>query len=70
MISLDYDKALHYTIWQQWDDLIVIMIRTSDDLLAKKINNFLNAFQAETSNQKIIQQHEHLLNYLDHAIEI
>ena len=32
MVSIDYDKALYYTIWQQWDDLIVIMVRTTDDL--------------------------------------
>lgn len=70
MMSIDYDKALYYTIWQQWDDLIVIMVRTNDDLLAKKINNFLCAFQSEKNNTKIIQQHENLLHYLDHVMEI
>ncbi|WP_440894827.1 YhdB family protein [Amphibacillus sp. Q70] len=70
MATLDYDKALYYTIWQQWDDLLVIMVRTKDDFLAKKINNFLCAFQSEKNTKKIIQQHENLLHYLDHAMEI
>ena len=70
MMNLDYDKAVYYTIWQQWDDLIVIMFRTNDDLLAKKINDFLCAFQSDASSKKIIQQHENLLNYLDHALDI
>jgi len=68
--KIDYDKALYYTIWQQWDDLIVVMVRTSDDLLAKKIKDFLSAFQTEKSTQKIIEQHERLLHYLDHAMAI
>ncbi|MBU5595672.1 YhdB family protein [Amphibacillus sp. MSJ-3] len=70
MATLDYDKALYYTLWQQWDDLIVIMVRTKDDLLAKKINNFLCAFRSENNTKIIIQQHENLLHYLDHAMGI
>ncbi len=70
MVSIDYDKALYYTIWQQWDDLIVIMVRTTDDLLAKKIKDFLSAFQSEKNTQIIIEQHENLLHYLDHAMAI
>lgn len=36
----DYDKALYYTIWGQWDNLFLLMSRTDDDLLAKKLNVF------------------------------
>jgi len=69
MATLDYDKALYYTIWQQWDDLLVLMVRTDDDFLAKKINNFLQAFHMDRNTKKIIAQHENLLHYIDHAME-
>lgn len=36
----DYDKALYYTLWGQWDDLLVLMVRTKDDMLSKKIPAF------------------------------
>ncbi|MBM7540063.1 YhdB family protein [Amphibacillus cookii] len=69
MGTLDYDKALYYTMWQQWDDLLVIMVRTKDDLLSKKIEAFLHAFRFEKNTKTIIQLHENLLHYLDHAME-
>ncbi|SEO61347.1 YhdB-like protein [Amphibacillus marinus] len=68
MCGLDYDKALYYTMWQQWDDLLVVMVRTTDDILAKKIESFLHAFRFEKNTQKIIGLHENLLHYLDHAM--
>lgn len=65
MTTVDYNKALHYTIWQKWDDLVVIMVRTQDDLLRKRINDFLKAIHADQSAIKIVKQHDELLHYLD-----
>ncbi|WP_067840720.1 YhdB family protein [Amphibacillus sediminis] len=65
----DYDKALYYTMWQQWDDLLVIMVRTKDDFLSKKIEDFLHAFRFEKNTAKIIRLHDDLLQYLDHAMQ-
>ncbi|SPT92971.1 YhdB [Bacillus tequilensis] len=31
----DYDKALYYTHRSQWDNLLILMVRTEDDLLSK-----------------------------------
>lgn len=68
MDNIDYDKALHYTIWGQWDDLLVLMIRTNDDLLSKKIEHFLYAFHFYKTQGNLIDTHEALLHYIDHAL--
>lgn len=65
----DYDKALYYTLWGQWDDLLVLMVRTEDDLLSKKIQLFLNAYHYSLDEKKVIDSHDNLLYYLDHAMK-
>jgi len=65
----DYDKALYYTLWGQWDDLLVLMVRTEDDLLSKKIQLFLNAYHYSLDDKKVINSHDNLLYYLDHAMQ-
>lgn len=64
----DYDKALYYTLWGQWDDLLVLMVRTNDDMLSKKIQLFLNAYHYSTSQREVIESHDALLYYVDHAM--
>ncbi|MDY7045220.1 YhdB family protein [Virgibacillus sp. M23] len=65
----DYDKALYYTLWGQWDDLLVLMVRTKDDLLSKKIQRFLHAYHYSIEERKIMNSHDNLLYYLDHAMK-
>lgn len=43
----DYDKALYYTHRSQWDNLLILMVRTEDDLLSKRIEHFLHAYHFE-----------------------
>lgn len=64
----DYDKALYYTLWGHWDDLVVVMARTKDDLLSKKIKDFLTQFHFSHDEQSIITAHDNLLYYIDHAM--
>ena len=47
MNKMDYDKALYYTHRSQWDNLIILMVRTNDDFLSKKIEHFLHAYNFE-----------------------
>ncbi|WP_058308323.1 YhdB family protein [Gracilibacillus massiliensis] len=68
MYNIDYDKALYYTLWGQWDDLLVLMVRTNDDLLSKKIEQFLHAYHYPISNEYLINKHEQLMYYIDHAL--
>lgn len=65
----DYDKALYHTLWGQWDDLLVLMVRTNDDVLSKKIQLFLNDYHYSIDQSKIINSHDNLLYYLDHAMK-
>ncbi|OZU87884.1 hypothetical protein CIL03_14365 [Virgibacillus indicus] len=65
----DYDKALYYTLWGQWDDLLVLMVRTPDDMLSKKIQLFLNAYHYSLDQTKILTSHDNLLYYIEHAMK-
>lgn len=69
MDTPDYDKALYYTMWGQWDDLLVLMVRTTDDILSKKIQLFLNAYHYSLDETKVLESHDNLLYYLDHAMK-
>jgi len=64
----DYNKTLYYTLWGQWDDLLVLMIRTKDDILSKKIQYFLNAYHYSPDRDVILKSHDDLLYYVDHAM--
>jgi hypothetical protein len=67
---LDYDKALYYTHRSQWDNLLILMVRTKDDLLSKKIEHFLHAYNFENDYSVIQKRLTALLRYIDHALEM
>lgn len=67
MNDQDYDKALHFMIWGQWDDLLVLMVRTRDHFLSKKIESFLHACYYPGHESEMLKSHESLLSYIDHA---
>ncbi|MBH0228647.1 YhdB family protein [Halobacillus yeomjeoni] len=67
MNNQDYEKALHFMIWGQWDDLLVLMVRTRDHFLSKKIETFLHSCYYPSNEIEMLESHENLLNYLDHA---
>ncbi|GAB4073888.1 YhdB family protein [Barrientosiimonas marina] len=64
----DYDKALYYTLWGQWDELLILMVRTDDDMLSKKIQVFLHAYYYSPEQAKVMNSHDELLYYIDHAM--
>ncbi|MFY4774128.1 YhdB family protein [Metabacillus sp. RGM 3146] len=68
METVDYDKALYYTHRSQWDNLLILMVRTKDDLLSKRIEQFLHAYNFEHDYMTIEQSLYTLLRYIDHAI--
>ncbi|ASN06624.1 YhdB family protein [Virgibacillus necropolis] len=65
----DYDKALYYTLWGQWDDLLVLMVRTNDDLLSKRIQLFLHSYYYSPDQDNVVKSHDQLLYYIDHAMK-
>lgn len=69
MNTVDYDKALYYTHRSQWDNLLILMVRTRDDFLSKKIEHFLHAYNFEQNYGEVEKQLYSLLRYIDHAAE-
>lgn len=65
----DYECALNYLLWGQWDDLFTLMIRTNDDILGKKIHVFLHEFHFGKEHSNVLETHDSLLYYIDHAID-
>lgn len=70
MNTMDYDKALYYTHRSEWDNLLILMVRTKDDVLSKKIEHFLHAYNFEHDYSVIQKRLTALLRYIDHALEV
>lgn len=69
MTTIDYDRALYYTHRSEWDNLLILMVRTKDDILSKKIEHFLHAYNFEHDYSVIQKRLTALLRYIDHALE-
>jgi hypothetical protein len=70
MNHVDYDRALYYTHRSEWDNLLILMVRTKDQFLAKKIEHFLHAYNFE-KDYSVIEKHLYsLLRYIDHANDL
>ncbi|WP_040204358.1 YhdB family protein [Neobacillus jeddahensis] len=67
MNKLDYDRALYYTHRSEWDNLLILMVRTKDQFLSKKIEQFLHAYNFERDYTVIESKLYSLLRYIDHA---
>ncbi|WP_338753455.1 YhdB family protein [Bacillus sp. FJAT-52991] len=63
----DYDRALHYVHRSDWNNLIILMVRTNDHLLSKKIEHFLHARRFPNSYSKVEQTFYTLFHYIEHA---
>jgi hypothetical protein len=70
MNHVDYDRALYYTHRSEWDNLLILMVRTKDQFLAKKIEHFLHAYNFEKDYQVIEKHLYSLLRYIDHANDL
>ncbi len=69
MNKMDYDRALFYTHRSEWDNLLILMVRTTDQFLSKKIEHFLHAYNFERDYTVIERKLYSLLRYIDHANE-
>ncbi len=69
MNKVDYDRALFYTHRSEWDNLLILMVRTQDHFLSKKIEHFLHAYNFEKDYSVIEKKLYALLRYIDHANE-
>ena len=64
----DYEHTLHYVICKKWDELFMIMVRTKDDFLERKIHHFLYAYHYTSDRRNILATHHNLLDYINHAL--
>ena len=70
MNKSDYDRALYYTHRSEWDNLLILMVRTHDNFLSKKIEQFLHAYNFE-HDYSVIEKHLYsLLRYIDPANDL
>ncbi|MED1202357.1 YhdB family protein [Heyndrickxia acidicola] len=67
MVYVDYDRALYYTHRSEWDNLLILMVRTKDDLLSKRIEHLLHAYHFSHDYNVIERSLYSLLRYIDHA---
>ena len=63
----DYERSMFYIQNAQWDNLLILMVRTNDHFLAKKIERFLHSYHYVRDNHEIEGNLCELLNYLDHS---
>lgn len=63
----DYTCALHDILLENWDNLFLTMMRTTDDLLRKKIEQFLHHYYHSAHTESIRMAHDALLAYVYHA---
>ncbi|WP_335872423.1 YhdB family protein [Bacillus sp. 2205SS5-2] len=67
MDKVDYDRALYYTHRSEWDNLLILMVRTKDNLLSKHIEHFLHAYNFSKDYQKVEGYFYRLMRYIEHA---
>jgi YhdB-like protein len=63
----DYDKALFFTYSCNWDELMMLMVQTKDELFSKRIEHFLHAFKYERDLSVVNDKLQLLFQYIDHA---
>jgi len=63
----DYDQVVLYILHNKWDDLFMLMLRTNDDLLAKKIRLFLHEYHYSANEHLLNEYYDNLIDYVDHA---
>ncbi|KUP09583.1 hypothetical protein Q73_02935 [Bacillus coahuilensis m2-6] len=67
MNKMDYDRALYYTHRSEWDNLLLLMVRTKDQFLSKKIEHFLHAYNFSKDYLEVESNMYNLMRYIEHA---
>ncbi|GGE73348.1 YhdB family protein [Priestia taiwanensis] len=63
----EYDKALFFTYSCNWEQLMLLMVQTKDELFSKRIEHFLHAFKYERDLSVVNDKLQLLFQYIDHA---
>jgi len=63
----DYTCALNDVLLENWDNLFMLMMRTTDDFLRKKIELLLVHIEKTVHPHLIRKSYDSLLSYIYHA---
>ncbi len=63
----DYERSIFYIQHAEWDNLLILMVRTQDQFLAKKIERFLHAFHYIKETESIESHLIELIRYLNYT---
>ncbi|MGL4818977.1 MAG: YhdB family protein [Bacilli bacterium] len=67
MLTHEYDEALFYLYRAEWAKLLVLMVKTDDDMFSKRIEAFLHAYQYERDLVQVDMRLREMLHYIEHA---
>lgn len=70
IMANDYEQVAFYVLHSKWDELFFLMLRTEDDLLAKKIRLFLHEYHFSIDQGLIVEYYDNLIAYTEHATKI
>ncbi|MDG4658157.1 YhdB family protein [Ectobacillus antri] len=65
----DYDKALYYTYCCNWDQLLILMVQTKDEVFSKRIEHFMHAYKYAKDLAEVDKQLQLMFQYIDHATQ-
>jgi len=63
----DYDRTLLYLYRHSWDDMLILMVRTKDDLLSKKIKSLLKGIHYPQAQETTAYHYAELFRYTEHC---
>ncbi len=66
----DYDRTLLYLYRNSWDDLLILMVRSKDDLLSQKIKKFLKGIHYPEQQEQTANQYVELFRYAEHCASL
>ena len=63
----DYEQVVYYVMKGKLNELFMLMLRSDDDLLAKKVKLFLHEYHFSIDQQRMIKYYDDLMDYVKHA---
>ncbi|KIL46774.1 YhdB family protein [Jeotgalibacillus soli] len=64
----DYERTLLYLYRHGWDDLLILMVRTKDELLSKKIKRLLKGIHFPQEQEKTAYDYLELFRYAEYGM--
>ncbi|PPA72445.1 YhdB family protein [Jeotgalibacillus proteolyticus] len=66
----DYERTLLYLYRHSWDDMLILMVRSKDDLLSKKIKSLLKGIHYPQTQETTAYHYTELFRYAEHCASL